>query len=221
MQINSNSWKALLKPEITKDYFKNLMNFLEEEYANKNIFPPKENVFEIFNKLNYEDIKVVIIGQDPYHKKGQCHGPAFSVPHGVKIPPSLRNIYKEIEAEYEIKVEKDGCLNSWVEQGVFLLNTVLTVEEGKANSHQNKGWELFTDHVIDLISQREKPLVFLLWGKSAEKKRSLIDETKHLVLTSAHPSPLSASRGFFGNMHFRETNKFLKQNNFSEIDWLL
>jgi uracil-DNA glycosylase len=197
------------------------MIFLEKEYMTKNIFPPKENVFEIFNKLDYQNIKVVILGQDPYHKKGQCHGPAFSVLPGVKIPPSLRNIYKELEAEYMKPIEKDGYLNSWVEQGVFLLNSVLTVEEGKANSHQNKGWEKFTDHVIKLISQRNIPVVFLLWGKSAEKKRNIIDENKHLVLTSPHPSPLSASRGFFGNMHFIKANNFLEKNNLKKIDWFL
>lgn len=221
MKINNNTWKKILKEEFKKDYYINLMNFLEREYEEKNIFPPKENVFEIFNKLNYEDIKIVILGQDPYHKKGQCHGPAFSVPHGIKIPPSLRNIYKELEKEYESKITKDGCLDSWVQQGVFLLNTVLTVEESKAHSHKNKGWEIFTDRVIKLISQREKPLVFLLWGKAAEKKAELIDESKHLILRSAHPSPLSASRGFFDNGHFLKANKFLKENNLAEINWLI
>lgn len=221
MEIKNNDWKFLLKEEFTKDYFKEILNFLNKEYKNKNIYPPKEELFSVFNKSNFADIKVVILGQDPYHQKGQGNGIAFSVNEGVKLPPSLRNIYKEIENEFQIKMSLNGNLLPWLKQGVFLLNTVLTVEESKANSHKNIGWEIFTDEVIKILSLKKNKLVFLLWGKNAQDKEKLIDVNKHLILKSSHPSPLSAYRGFWGNNHFLKANEFLKKNNLKEIKWNL
>lgn len=221
MEIKNNDWKFLLKEEFTKDYFKEILNFLNKEYNNKNIYPPKEELFSVFNKSNFADIKVVILGQDPYHQKGQGNGIAFSVNEGIKLPPSLRNIYKEIENEFQIKMSVNGNLLPWLKQGVFLLNTVLTVEESKANSHKNIGWEIFTDEVIKILSLKKNKLVFLLWGKNAQDKEKLIDVNKHLILKSSHPSPLSVYRGFWGNNHFLKANEFLKKNNLKEIKWNL
>lgn len=220
------SWKELLQEELKKDYFIELENFLKDEYENKNIFPEKENVFNLFNKIKFKDIKVVILGQDPYHGVNQGNGIAFSVNENIKIPPSLRNIYKELELEYKdtnekFIIPKHGNLISWVEQGVFLLNTVLTVREGEANSHAKKGWELFTDKIIELIGKKEDPIVFILWGNMAKSKLKFIKNKNHLIIQGIHPSPLSANRGFFEKGYFTKTNEFLINNNKSPINWNL
>ena len=218
-----SSWCKLLKDEINSEYFSTLINFLEGEYNSKTIFPKIDDVFSLFRKLDYEDIKVVIIGQDPYHGQGQGNGLAFSVNQGVDIPPSLRNIFKELENQYinsptPFTKPISGDLTSWVNQGVFLLNSVLTVREKEANSHKGKGWEEFTDSVITLIGKRDTPTVFILWGGSAISKRKLI-KPHHLILEAPHPSPLSAYRGFFGCNHFVKCNEFLLSNNMTPIDW--
>ncbi len=214
-----NNWQVELKEEMEKEYFKKLMEFIQEEYNNKRIYPPKEEIFNAYNYLDFDKIKVVILGQDPYHGKGQGHGLAFSVKEGVKVPPSLKNIYKELKNEYSYSIPSTGNLLSWIEEGVFLLNTVLTVEENKAHSHKNKGWEKFTDKTIELLSEKRENIVFILWGNAAIKKEKLIDSKKHLVLKGVHPSPLSANRGFFGNNHFITCNEYLKKHGLKEINW--
>ncbi len=214
------SWQKALKSDFSKDYYKTLMRFLTEELnANKNIYPPKDDIFNAFNLTPFNNTKVVILGQDPYHGQGQAHGLCFSVQNGIKPPPSLKNIYKEIGNDLSILPPSHGNLSSWAKQGVLLLNTVLTVEEGKAGSHQKKGWEIFTDKVIELLNEKKKNLVFILWGSPAQKKGHCIDETKHLVLKSVHPSPLSAHRGFFNNNHFSKTNEYLISKGIKPIDW--
>lgn len=213
-------WKDILRVEFDAPYFKELEKFLEIEYSSRNIFPPKNEVFNLFRNIKYSDIKVVILGQDPYHGIGQGNGVAFSVNDGVPFPPSLRNIFKEIKLEYpDYHIPKSGNLMPWVKQGVFLLNAVLTVEEGKANSHANRGWERFTDAVIKKIGAKEEPVVFMLWGNSARSKKSLISNPKHLVLEAVHPSPLSANRGFFGCNHFKRANGYLLENGIKPINW--
>ncbi len=198
------------------------MNFLERESVSKTIFPPKDEIFRALEKLPYDEVKVVIIGQDPYHGENEAHGLAFSVKKGVRIPPSLRNIFKELKNEYEdFEIPNNGCLMPWVEEGVLLLNATLTVEKDKANSHKNIGWQNFTDKIIEFINQKEEPVVFLLWGNFAISKKSLITNPKHLILESVHPSPLSASRGFFGNGHFVKANQFLEKNSIKPINWNL
>lgn len=214
----TKNWANLLKDEFEKDYFKQLQNFLEEEYSTRTIYPEMENIFNALNATKYEDVKVVIIGQDPYHEPNQAHGLAFSVQDGVEIPPSLVNIYKEIENDLGIKCQKTGNLLRWAKQGVLLLNTSLTVRRGQANSHRGKGWEIFTNEVIKLLSKREKPLVFLLWGSNAQAFAPEI-ANHHLVLKAPHPSPLSAYRGFLGCKHFSKTNDFLISQNQTPIDW--
>lgn len=215
-------WYDLLKTEYEKQYFVNIMNFLEKESLSKTIFPPKDEIFTALEHLPYDKVKVVIIGQDPYHGENEAHGLAFSVKKGVKIPPSLRNIFKELKNEYEdFEIPNNGCLMPWVEEGVLLLNATLTVEKDKANSHKNIGWQNFTDKIIELINQKEEPVVFLLWGNFAISKRILITNPKHLILESVHPSPLSASRGFFGNGHFLKANQFLEKNGIKPINWNL
>lgn len=222
IEIKEPSWKELLKEECEKEYFRNILIFLEKEYKNKTIFPPQDEIFAAINNLPYSKVKVVILGQDPYHGDGQAHGLAFSVKDGVKIPPSLRNIFKELKNEYEdFQITANGNLNPWVKEGILLLNSVLTVEEGNANSHKKIGWEIFTDKIISLLNLSPNPIVFLLWGNSAIQKGSLISNPNHLVLKSVHPSPLSASRGFFGNNHFKDTNSFLKSKNITPINWNL
>jgi uracil-DNA glycosylase len=217
------SWREYLKDEFTKPYFKDLKKFLKEEYikhGESNIFPPKEEIFNAFNHCKFDDVKVVILGQDPYQTPGFAHGLAFSVKPGVTIPKSLRNIYKELEKDIDgFKAPKYGTLTKWADQGVLLLNTVLTVRKGEANSHQKKGWEQFTDAVIDLLNKKKKGLVFFLWGKPAQTKGSKIDRKKHYVLESAHPSPLSASKGFFGCRHFSKCNEYLEDHKMPPIDW--
>lgn len=215
----TQNWFELLKDEFEKPYFLNLQKFLDEEYANFTIYPKVENIFNALNNVKYDDVKVVIIGQDPYHEPNQAHGLSFSVENDVKLPPSLQNIYKEIQNDLGIEISKNGNLTCWAKQGVLLLNSVLTVRRGQANSHKDKGWEKLTTKIIELLNKREKPIVFLLWGNSAKKIGDIITNTKHLKLTSAHPSPLSAYNGFFGCKHFSKTNEFLIRNNQEPINW--
>ncbi|MDG4951240.1 uracil-DNA glycosylase [Weeksellaceae bacterium KMM 9724] len=214
----SENWLNLLKSEIESDYFKQLKGFLGEEYQTKTIYPPHHQLFNAFN-LEPQDIRVVILGQDPYHGEGQAHGYSFSVPEGIKIPKSLQNIYKELNSDLNINQPNHGNLEHWVEQGVFLLNAALSVEEAKPLSHQNKGWLEFTDKVISIVSENCENVVFMLWGKFAQSKSALIDENKHLILTAPHPSPLSAYRGFFGCGHFSKANAYLEQNQKKPILW--
>lgn len=214
-----NKWDSLLKEEFQEEYYQKLRTFLITEYRTKTIYPDMYHIFEAMKATDYDDVKVVILGQDPYHEPNQAHGMAFSVQPGVRIPPSLFNIYKELSSQLGLTIPNHGYLMKWAKQGVLLLNAVLTVERGKANSHKNVGWEKFTDRVIQLVNAKEKPVVFLLWGSNAIAKAKMIDTKKHLVLTSPHPSPLSAYRGFFGNGHFLRTNEFLKQKYSQVIDW--
>lgn len=212
-------WKTILEAEQQQDYFKNLMTFLDKEYQKKNIFPPRNELFSCFQACDYEDVSVVIIGQDPYHGIGQAHGLCFSVKPGVKLPPSLKNIYKELESDVGITPSKSGYLMSWAKQGVLMMNAVMSVEEGKAASHRKKGWEIFTDHIMMKLNEHEKPLVFILWGNYAIDKAKVITNPKHLLIKGVHPSPLSAYHGFFGSKPFSACNEFLKANNRAEIDW--
>jgi uracil-DNA glycosylase len=216
-----NNWDLALKNEFESDYFRQIMEFVDDEYAKKTVYPPYDDIFNAFKLTDIEDVKVVILGQDPYHEEGQAHGLAFSTPEGRPIPRSLKNIFKEINEEYDYPIPDSGCLESWAEQGVFLLNTVLTVEAGNANSHSKCGWQTFTDNVIKLLNNQTQPIVFLLWGKQAEKKKDLITNPNHLVLITSHPSPFSARRGFLGSNHFKQANEYLKKNNIKEIDWRL
>ncbi len=214
------SWKLKLNEYFESEKFRKLSNFVREEYINEIIYPAPKNLFNAFNKLPFDKVNVVIIGQDPYHGEGQAHGLCFSVQDGIKLPPSLKNIYKEIEDDLKIKKDfSNGNLTTWASQGVLLLNSVLTVRKGIANSHANKGWEDFTDYVISKLSKDRENLVFLLWGNYAKNKSQLIDVNKHLILKSTHPSPFSAYAGFFGCKHFSKTNKYLKSVNKSIIDW--
>ncbi len=216
-----NDWDSVLADEFKKDYFLEIKDFVDEEYESKTVYPPYEEIFNAFKLTPLSDVKVVILGQDPYHEPGQAHGLAFSTPEGRPIPRSLKNIFKEINEEYDYPVPESGCLESWAKQGVFLLNTVLTVEKGNANSHSKCGWQTFTDNVIKILDGQAQPIVFLLWGKQAEKKKELINNPNHLVLVTSHPSPFSARRGFFGSNHFKLANEFLKENKKEEIDWKL
>jgi uracil-DNA glycosylase len=213
------SWYELLKDEFDSSNFKNLQKFLEEEYASYKIYPKPEKIFNALNLTKYEDVKVVIIGQDPYHQPGQAHGLCFSVENNIKLPPSLQNIYKEIENEFGKKSLTNGDLTIWAKQGVLLLNSVLTVRESLPNSHKNKGWENVTNKIVKLLNEREKPVVFMLWGRNAIEIEKYIDTKRHYVLSSAHPSPLSAHNGFFGCGHFKKANLILKQLGEKEIDW--
>jgi len=218
----NDSWEKLLLPEFKKDYFKKLNKFINKEYNNNTCFPEQEQVFSAFNNCCFDTVKVVLIGQDPYHGKGQANGLCFSVHNGIKHPPSLVNILKELTINYNSLYPATGDLTAWAKQGVLLLNATLTVEQSKAGSHQKQGWEVFTDAVIKKISDEKENIVFLLWGGYARKKVKLIDQTKHCVLETGHPSPLSANRGYwFGNEHFLKTNAYLKSRNKSEIDWML
>ncbi len=214
-----NSWDEKLKGEFDKPYYMKLRQFLISEYKTRNIFPDMNNIFNALKYTSYEDVKVVILGQDPYHGAGQAHGLSFSVQPGVRIPPSLLNMYKELKNDLECYIPNNGYLVPWTKQGVLLLNAVLTVREGEANSHKNKGWESFTDRIITLLNEREKPIVFLLWGNNAKEKMKFITNPNHCILTSVHPSPLSATRGFMGCKHFSKTNDILKSFGQKEIDW--
>ena len=214
-----NNWDKYLKEEYEKEYFKKLKIFLEEEYKNKIIYPKKSDIFNAFKYTDINNLKVVIIGQDPYHEINQAEGLAFSVKDIVKKPPSLRNIFKELEEDLSYPFPKTNSLIPWAKEGILLLNTVLTVEEGKAASHKNKGWEIFTDNVIKYLNRREDPLIFILWGNNAKSKKAFIDTDRHYILESVHPSPLSASRGFFGCGHFKKANAILKELGKDEINW--
>ena len=214
----TKSWANVLKNEFEKPYFKNLQAFLEEEYSTYTIYPAMENIFNALNATRYEDVKVVIIGQDPYHEPNQAHGLAFSVQEGIALPPSLVNIYKEIESDLGIKCQNTGNLSRWAKQGVLLLNTSLTVRRAQANSHRGKGWEIFTNEIIKQLSQRPEPMVFILWGSNAQAFAPEI-APHHLILKAPHPSPLSAYRGFFGCKHFSKANDFLTKTNNKPIDW--
>ena len=213
------SWKEQLKDEFNKDYFTKLTNFVREEYKTKKIFPPAKLIFNAFDHTPFDKVKVVILGQDPYHNDGQAHGLSFSVPDGITTPPSLVNIFKEINKDTGAPIPKSGNLTNWANQGVLLLNATLTVEAHKAGSHQRKGWEAFTDAAIHKLAEGRENLVFILWGAYAQKKAAFIDGSKHLILKSVHPSPLSAHNGFFGNNHFSETNKFLESKGITTIEW--
>ncbi len=213
------SWKDKLQSEFNKPYFKSLAGFIRDEYSNRAIFPPAKLIFNAFDKCSFDKVKVVIIGQDPYHNIGQANGLCFSVNEGVKIPPSLINIYKEIENDLGKSMPKSGNLDHWSQQGVLLLNAILTVRANSAGSHQGKGWEQFTDAVISTLSNECSNIVFMLWGNYAQQKGKGIDANKHLVLKSPHPSPLSAHRGFFGNKHFSQANDYLIEHNKKPIDW--
>ena len=215
------SWENKMKKEFEKDYFSILNQFLKQEYKEQTIFPEKKLIFNALNSIPFNKVKVVIIGQDPYHGKGQAHGLSFSVTEGIKTPPSLVNIFKEIESDLKINNHGKGDLTKWAKQGVLLLNATLTVRENTAGSHQNKGWEQFTDQIISTISEERKDLVFLLWGKFAQNKAKLIDKKKHHILVSSHPSPLSSYRGFLGCKHFSECNNILIRDNKTEINWQL
>ena len=216
-----NDWDDILAGEFDKEYYKKLRQFLITEYRNGTVYPDMNDIFNALKYTPYSKVRAVILGQDPYHEPGQAHGMAFSVRKGVEQPPSLVNIFKELEEDLGIpRPPKDnGYLVPWAEQGVLLLNTVLTVRAHAANSHQNKGWETFTDRVIELLNEREQPMVFILWGGKAKAKSALITNSRHLVLTGAHPSPLSAYNGFFGGRYFSRTNQFLKENGTDEINW--
>ncbi len=217
-----NGWKEVLKEEFKKDYFKELSEKIEEKYLNEVVFPPKEDLFNAFKYTDFNDVKVVILGQDPYHEKGQAHGLSFSVKGGVKLPPSLRNIYKEIKEETgvdNLSEKESGYLKKWADSGILLLNTILTVKEHEALSHKNLGWEKFTDAAIKALNDSDRKVVFILWGNHSIKKKGMITNENALVLTGAHPSPLSAYRGFFGCMHFRDAKNFLEDNGISGIDW--
>lgn len=215
----NNDWDIILKDEFQKQYFKKLMKNIEDERKNHTIYPKEQNVFEAFKLCSFSKTKIIILGQDPYHGKGQAHGLAFSVPSNIKIPSSLKNIFKEIKSDLEIEIIPNRNLSNWAKQGVLLLNTALTVREKEATSHKNLGWEDFTNNVIEILSKKKTKLVFLLWGAFAQKKISLINHTKHQILKTTHPSPLSAYRGFFGCKHFSKTNKYLLKNKIKPIKW--
>ena len=213
------SWKDVLNKDFHSEYFEKLKSFLVEEKQKHTIYPPGSQIFNAFNRTPFEDVKVVILGQDPYHGPGQAHGLCFSVPKGIKAPPSLVNMFKELQQDVGITIPTHGNLEKWANQGVLLLNATLTVKAHTAGSHQGKGWETFTDSVIKTISEKKSGVIFLLWGRFAQNKEKLIDTSKHYILKAAHPSPLSAYNGFFGCQHFSKTNEILRQNGQSEIDW--
>ena len=219
MKIFQNDWAELLANELQQPYYLKLRDFLKKEYFSKKIYPDMYSIFNALHYTAYQDVKVVILGQDPYHGEGQAHGLSFSVQENIPAPPSLINIFKELKDDLGCEIPNNGYLRSWAEQGVLLLNAVLTVRANQANSHRDQGWEIFTDKIISLLNDREKPLVFILWGKPAQMKKSLITNGRHLVLISPHPSPLSAFRGFFGSKPFSKANKFLEDNNITPINW--
>ena len=214
-----NDWDGMLAAEFEKEYYGKLQTFLTEEYETQRIYPPHPDVFNALRYSSYADTKVVILGQDPYHQEGQAHGLCFSVNRGVKIPPSLLNIYKELKEDIGMEIPSHGCLSSWASQGVLLLNAVLTVRDSMPNSHKGRGWETFTDVIIRRLNEREKPIVFILWGTNAKTKEKLITAKHHLILTGTHPSPLSAHTGFFGGAYFSRANRFLELENQEPINW--
>ena len=214
-----NSWDEILSDEFEKEYYLKLRAFLKEEYGSRTIYPDMYHIFHALQATPYEEVRVVILGQDPYHEPGQAHGLCFSVQKGVPAPPSLRNIFRELEAETGITPPSHGCLESWAKNGVLLLNTVLTVRAHQANSHRGKGWEVFTDRVIQCLNDREEPMVFILWGNPAKAKASLITSPRHKIITGVHPSPLSAHYGFWDGGYFTGANEFLRQNGMEPVDW--
>ena len=214
-----NDWDSILAAEFEKEYYGKLLAFLAEEYETHRIYPPQPDVFNALRYSSYADTKVVIFGQDPYHQEGQAHGLCFSVNKGVKIPPSLGNIYKELQADLGIQPPQHGYLASWAQQGVLLLNAVLTVRDSQPNSHKGRGWEIFTDAVIKKLNERGKPMVFILWGANAKSKEALLTNNRHLILTGSHPSPLAAHTGFFGGQYFSRANRFLELENQEPINW--
>lgn len=219
MSMISNDWLTELGAEFRKPYYAKLYQFIKEEYNQYQVFPPADDIFNAFHYTPLSQVKVVIIGQDPYHNIGQAHGLCFSVKPDVEIPPSLVNIYQELQADLGCKIPNNGYLVKWAKQGVLMLNTVLTVRAHQANSHRGKGWEEFTDAAIRALNKQDRPIVFILWGRPAQMKRSMLDNPKHLILEAPHPSPLSAYRGFFGSRPFSQTNNFLIQNRIIPIDW--
>lgn len=219
MGMIQNDWLEPLKPEFSKPYYKELYKKVQKEYSTRLVFPPANDIFNAFDFTPLSKVKVVILGQDPYHGDGQAHGLSFSVKPGVKIPPSLVNIYKELQSDVGCYIPNNGYLEKWARQGVLLLNTVLTVCAHQANSHRGIGWEEFTDAAIRVLNEQDRPIVYLLWGRPAQSKKFMLHNPKHLILTAAHPSPLSAHNGFFGCKHFSRTNEFLKQNGLEPIDW--
>lgn len=214
----NKKWDIVLKDEMKQEYFKKLGIFVKNEYKKKQVFPPYENIFDALRFTDYDDVKVVILGQDPYHGLGEAHGLSFSVHEGIPMPPSLQNIFKELESDLGIK-RSCSDLTDWAEQGVLLLNSIMTVEKDKPLSHKDKGWEIFTDNIIKYLNNREKPVIFLLWGSFARSKKALITNKQHYIIESVHPSPLSAYRGFFGSKPFSKINSILKKNNIEEIKW--
>lgn len=216
-----NDWDEIMAGEFDKPYYRELREFLKQEYFTREIYPPMNDIFNAMKHTAYSDVKAVIIGQDPYHEPNQAHGLCFSVQKGCPIPPSLRNIYKEMSEDIGFVPPDHGELYHWADNGVLMLNAVLTVRRGQANSHRGKGWEIFTDNVIKKLNEREKPMVFLLWGANAKAKGQFITNKNHLILTAAHPSPLSAYNGFFGCRHFSKCNAFLEQNGIAPIDWCI
>ncbi|MCI8584919.1 MAG: uracil-DNA glycosylase [Lachnospiraceae bacterium] len=219
MGMIQNDWLEPLKPEFSKPYYKELYTKVQEEYSTRLIFPPADDIFNAFDFTPLSEVKVVILGQDPYHGDGQAHGLSFSVKPGVKIPPSLVNIYKELQSDVGCYIPNNGYLEKWARQGVLLLNTVLTVCAHQANSHRGIGWEEFTDAAIRILNEQDRPIVYLLWGRPAQSKKSMLHNPKHLILTAPHPSPLSAHNGFFGCKHFSQANAFLEKNGLKPIDW--
>ncbi|ETT87264.1 uracil-DNA glycosylase [Viridibacillus sp. FSL R5-0477] len=218
-QILDNDWQRVLSTEFNQPYFLQLQDFLENEYATRTNYPPKAEIWNAFRYTPYNDVKVVILGQDPYHGAGQAHGLSFSVKRGVKHPPSLKNMLKEMESDLGFPIPLDGTLTKWAEQGVLMLNTVLTVREGQAHSHKKQGWEQFTDTVIQKLSDREQPIIFVLWGKPAQQKKRLIDTSRHAIIEAPHPSPLSSYRGFFGSKPYSKINAQLREWGVSPIDF--
>lgn len=216
-----NDWYEILEEEFQKSYYIELQEFLKKEFETATIFPKLDLIFQALNTTSFKGVKVVILGQDPYHGEGQAHGLSFSVQPGVKHPPSLRNLFLELREDQGSAIPEEGTLLKWSEQGVLLLNTVLTVRKGEANSHKGRGWETFTDEIIKSLNEREQPLVFVLWGKHAQQKKLLINEDRHFVIESPHPSPFSARRGFFGSKPFSRANQFLREHQQDEIDWCL
>ena len=214
-----NEWLPYLKSEFSKPYYRDLYNFIKDEYKKEIIYPPSDEIFSALEHTSINDVKVVLLGQDPYHEEGQAHGMSFSVKPGVKTPPSLQNMYKELRDEIGCYIPNNGYLQKWADQGVLLLNTSLTVRAGKANSHSGKGWEQFTDAIIKTVNEIDRPVVYFLWGSNARSKKKYINNPKHLVLEAVHPSPLSAYNGFFGCGHFKKANEFLEANGLTPIDW--
>lgn len=219
MELVGNSWDKVLDEEYHQEYFKNIVKFINKEYKERVVFPPKSRILRALNLTDYQDVKVVILGQDPYHGLGEANGLAFAVSEGVKLPPSLRNIYKELYDDLGVPIANVGNLECWAKEGVLLLNSVLTVEKDKPASHKNVGWEQFTDAIIKKINEKDSPVVFILWGNFARSKKSLITNPKHFIVESTHPSPFSANHGFFGSRPFSKTNQYLKSVGEKEIDW--